>query len=144
MDPATPQVNLARLILIVTGAHLLAEATDRPIAYSLQRSIAERLGRRGQCIVCSDVWYMNNEPLRACPTVSIGGPAVNALSAFLADKLPSAFVVEGRVLVQADPDFDEPVACCWGADAPSTAAAIDAFKDRYLDAFLIAATRSWS
>jgi hypothetical protein len=136
-------VDLSRLILIVTGAHLHAEAAHRPLAYSLQRAMLERLGRRGTAVVCSDIWYMNNDQLRGCPTVSLGGPALNALSAFLADKLPSAFVVDGRVLIQADPGFDDPIACCWGADDACTAAAVDAFKDRYLDAFLIAATRSW-
>jgi len=45
-------------------------------------------------LVCSDVWYLNNDPLRSRPTISIGGPGVNALSAYLADKLPSAFAIE--------------------------------------------------
>lgn len=137
-------MDLSRLILVVTGAHLHAEASDRPIAYALQRAIAERLGRKGRALVCSDIWYLNTEALRACPTISIGGPAINALSAYLGDKLPSAFVIEGRVLVQADPDFPEPVACCWGPDPPSTAAAVDAFRERYLDRFLLAATREWT
>jgi hypothetical protein len=137
-------IDLDRLILIVTGAHLHAEATDRPIAYSLANAISEQQrGERGRVLVCSDLWYLNNEPLRSCPTISIGGPAVNALSAYLADKLPSAFVVEGKVLVQADPGFDEAVACCWGADEAGTAAAVNAFIDRYLAAFLEAATTGW-
>jgi hypothetical protein len=139
-----PPINLDRLILIVTGAHLHAEAIDRPIAYSLARAVAERLGPRlGRVLVCSDLWYLNNESLRSCPTISIGGPAVNALSAFLADKLPSAFVVEGQVLVQADPAFEECVACCWGLDESGTAASVDAFVDRYVDDFVEAATRDW-
>ena len=141
-DVAAP-IDIDRLILIVTGAHLHAEATDRPVAYRLSRAIAEHLGSRGRALVCSDLWYLNHEPLRACPTVSIGGPGVNALSAFLADKLPSAFVVEGRVLVQAEPAFEEPVACCWGSDEAGTAAAVDAFIDRYLEDFLAAAAGGW-
>jgi hypothetical protein len=66
---------------------------------------------------------------------------VNALSAYLADKLPSAFTVENVLMVQADLDFTEVVACCWGRDAAGTAAAVEAFAERYLDAFMEAATR---
>lgn len=137
-------INLDRLILVITGAHLHAESRDRPIAYRLARAIAERVNSRGgEAIVCSDVWYLNNDQLRSCPTVSIGGPAVNALSAYLGDKLPSAFVVEGKVMVQADIEFEEAIACCWGSDQTGTSLAVDAFVDRYLDGFLEAAARDW-
>lgn len=136
-------MDLSRLILIVTGAHLHAEAAHRPVAYQLKRAMEEQLGGAGLVVVCSDIWYMNNEGLKGCPTVSIGGPGVNAVSAFLGDKLPSAFVVEGKVLVLAEPEFEEPVACCWGADDGLTAAAADAFRERYMELFLTRATRGW-
>jgi hypothetical protein len=140
-------LDSSRLILIVTGAHLLAEALDRPIAYTLRQRLLAWLEEAGEIppphsprvLVCSDVWYLNNDHLRGRPTISIGGPGVNALTAFLADKLPSAFAIEGRLIVQADLDFQEVVACCWGADQGSTAAAVDAFCERYLDAFMGAA-----
>lgn len=138
-------IELERLILVVTGAHLHAEAEDRPVAYRLQRAMQDRVETRGgRVLVCSDVWYLNNEQLRPCPTVSIGGPAVNAVSAYLADKLPSAFVVQGKVIVQADPEFDEAVACCWGSDGQSTGNAVGVFAERYLDGFLEAAARDWN
>lgn len=141
------EIQTDRLILIVTGAHLSAEAADRPAAYGLRRRMLEWLAARGEpedpgrprVIVCSDVWYLNNDALRARPTVSIGGPAVNALSAYLGDKLPSAFTIENVLIVQADLDFDDVVACCWGKDAASTAAAVEAFVERYLDGFMEAA-----
>ena len=141
------EIQTDRLILIVTGAHLRAEAADRPIAYALRRRLADWLGSRGEpenaeaprVLVCSDVWYLNNDPLRSRPTISIGGPGVNALSAYLGDKLPSAFTIENVLMVQADLDFVEVLACCWGSDAGSTAAAVDAFAERYLDAFMEAA-----
>jgi hypothetical protein len=140
------QIDTDRLILIVTGAHLHAEVGDRPVAYSLRQRILDRLrdsgdgeNARPQVVVCSDVWYLNNDPLRSRPTISVGGPGVNALTAFLADKLPSAFAIEDRLIVQADLEFQECVACCWGADIGSTAAAVDAFCERYLDAFMEAA-----
>jgi hypothetical protein len=143
------EIHTDRLILIVTGAHLRAEASDRPIAYSLRQRLIDWLGRRGKpddpasprVLVCSDVWYLNNDPLRSRPTISIGGPGVNALSAYLADKLPSAFAVEDIMLVQADLDFHDVIACCWGRDGPTTAAAVNAFTDRYMDAFMEAAIK---
>lgn len=140
-------IQTDRLILIVTGAHLMAEAVDRPVAYGLRSQIAGWLGKRGEpesaesprVLVCSDVWYLNNDPLRSRPTISIGGPGVNALSAYLGDKLPSAFTIENVLMVQADLDFVEVLACCWGVDAASTAAAVEAFVERYLDGFMEAA-----
>jgi len=140
-------LDTSRLILIVTGAHLHAELLDRPVAYALRQHLMDWLEQAGETLnplsprvlVCSDVWYLNNDPLRNRPTISIGGPGVNALTAFLADKLPSAFAIEDRLIVQADLDFQETVACCWGADGGATAAAVDAFCERYLDAFMQAA-----
>lgn len=142
-------IQTDQLILIVTGAHLRAEAIDRPIAYHLRHQIAGWLARHDQpespdrprVLVCSDVWYLNNDPLRSRPTISIGGPGVNALAAYLRDKLPSAFTVEDVLMVQADLDFVEVLASCWGVDAGATAAAVDAFVERYLDAFMDAAQR---
>jgi hypothetical protein len=143
------QIEIERLILIVTGAHLHAEVGDRPVAYALRRRLLDWLAARGQTedparprvIVCSDLWYLNNDPLRTRPTISIGGPGVNALTAFLADKLPSAFAIENVLIVQADLEFQDVLACCWGKDHSATAAAVDAFCERYLDAFMEAARR---
>jgi hypothetical protein len=142
-------INTDRLILIVTGAHLKAEASDRPLAYGLRKRMCDWLARNAmpedpqspRVVVCSDVWYLNNEPLRSRPTVSIGGPGVNALSAYLGDKLPSAFAIENALLIQADLDFVDVVACCWGRDQDSTAAAVEAFADKYLTDFMTAAVQ---
>jgi len=141
-------IDTDRLILIVTGAHLIAEAGDRPVAYGLRQRMLDWLAARGQpetpgntrVIVCSDLWYLNNDDLRARPTISVGGPAVNALSAYLGDKVPSAFAIEDVLVVQADLDFVDVVACCWGKDRAATAAAVEAFAERYLDDFMDAAT----
>lgn len=138
------------MLLIVVGADLRAETGDRPIAYRLRERVIERLGARHgpekhgrphplTPVVCTDLWYLNNEPLRSRPTISVGGPEVNALTAYLADKLPSVLAVENVYLVQADPEMVDVVACCWGADGAATLAAVDAFADRYLDGFLEAA-----
>lgn len=140
------------LILIVTGAHLKAEAADRPIAYRLRERMVNWLGahrpevqgdgpaaRSPVVVVCSDLWYLNQDSLRERPTVSVGGPSVNALSAYLGTRLPSVLAVEGVMLVQADLEFVDVVACCWGADGAATLSAVDAFIERYLDQFMRAA-----
>ena len=60
----------ANLLLIVVGAHLRAEVADRPLAYRLRERIHAWLEKYGPGInvglipvVCSDVWYMNQEAL---------------------------------------------------------------------------------
>lgn len=133
-----------RRVLIVTGAHLRAEAADRPLAYRLKSQMArwwdanQKDGTlsRPEVIVCSDVWYLNNDDLRSLPAVSIGGPGVNALSAFLTDKLPGVFTVAGVLTVQMDIELVEPVVNIWGMDHQTTVGALDAFVERYLDQFM--------
>jgi hypothetical protein len=133
-------------VLIVTGAHLSAEVYDRPIAYRLRDKLLAALGASDnvprppthdawppdRVVVCSDLWYLNRDQLRELPTISVGGPTVNALSAYLGDKLPSAFAVDGVFVVQADWSSQTPVACCWGIDAEATATAVETFVSRYL------------
>jgi hypothetical protein len=92
-------------------------------------------------VVVTDLWYLNSDPLRAQPTISIGRPEVNALAAFLADKLPSVLAVDDRLLVQLDPEFVDPAASCWGIDAAATAEAVHVFLERWSGAFLLAAGR---
>src|SRR5688572_24965151 len=89
-----------RLVAVVVGAHPRAELTDRPIAYHLRDRMAAWLGSAGEQapsltpLVCSDVWYLNDDELRRRPTVSIGPPESNALTAMLAGRLPSALAVD--------------------------------------------------
>jgi hypothetical protein len=139
-------MDLDRTLLIVTGAHLEAETHDRPVAYTLRdrmlAGLSERGQAKGQVIVCSDLWYLNNEALRHRPTVSVGAPALNALTAFLGDKLPSVFTVDGVLVVQADLEMLDLVVCCWGRDHASTEAAVKAFGERYLDQYLDAVAAS--
>lgn len=142
-DHQQARLDHAHDVVIVTGAHPRAETHDRPVAYALGERCASWLSGRDEdsrgVLVCSDLWYMNDASLRSHPTIAIGGPSVNALTAYLADKLESVFVVEGVLIVQADLDFQEMSAACWGVDAPSTDAAVNAFAEKYLDAFMQAA-----
>jgi hypothetical protein len=140
------ELDTSSVILIVTGAHLKAEAFDRASAYLLRERMTAWLRSRGlpagaaSVVVCTDIWYLNNDDLRDRPVVSIGAPGINALTAFLADKLPSALAVDGVLMVQADLEWDDVVVACWGVDHERTAAAVTAFIERDLDAFMQAAT----
>ena len=138
-------LNIDQMVLLVVGAHLRAEMTDRPLAYRLRERMLGWLdeqpgGSPCEIVVCSDLWYLNADELRSRPTISIGAPGVNALTAYLGDKVPSAFAIDGVLCVQLDTDFTDLVAACWGADVGATASAIDAFCERYLDLFMEKAT----
>ncbi|MBC7834334.1 MAG: hypothetical protein H7Y88_04435 [Phycisphaerales bacterium] len=157
-------VTVEELILIVTGAHLRSEVGDRPIAYGLRermmRWIEGAFGEspagvggsvdpdgeeksRPRVVVCSDLWYLNDSSLRGQPTVSIGGPGVNALSAYLTDKLPGVLVVDDVLMVQMDPKLEDLTVSVWGIDHDATVTAAEAFTERYLDGFMEAATKPW-
>ena len=140
-------MHLDTLLLIATGAHLRSEVGDRPLAYSLREDLLGNLedrfpdGSPIDIVVCSDLWRLNDESLSQVPTISIGGPGVNALTAYLGDKLASVFVIEDQLIVQADLEFDDLMVCCWGMDHELTVAAVQAFVDKYLDAYIDAVLR---
>lgn len=127
-----------RTILIVTGAHLSAEINHRPIAYALREHIVRTSPDRAEegVVVCSDLWYLNREELRGLPCISIGSPEVSALSAYLAARIPSRFVIDNRLMVQMSAEGTAPVASCWGVDEHTTSEAVDVFASRFLTEFL--------
>lgn len=129
-------------ILIVTGSSLAAEQFDRPVAYALRTEMVRTLGAgwERRVLVCSDLWYINHDRLRARPTVSIGSPEVSALSAYLADKLGTLDAIEDVLMVQGDED--EAVVSCWGVTHDATARAVAMFVEGDLGAFLTRARRS--
>jgi len=140
-------IDTDQLILIVVGAHLKAELGDRPAAYRLAELVSRRLEQADDAspfaslrgfrpVVCTDVWYLNQDALRHLPVVCVGGPAANAFAAFLADRLPSAAAVDGVMLVQFDVEAGEAIASCWGVDHIATTRAVEHFAERYLDEFL--------
>lgn len=135
------------LVLIVVGAHLEAEIADRPLAYRLRDRIEAMQAQQSagggdgiapnlRPVVCSDVWYLNDASLLARPAIAIGDPAVNAATAYLCNRLPTAFLLDNAFRIHLDPEFVNVQACAWGVDHHATAAAIEAFADRYLGAFL--------
>lgn len=144
-----PDSNLAEKgILIITGSRLRAEQADRPLAYKLQKAISQRTQqdkyekKNDNILVISDLWYLNSEPLQKLPTISLGGPGVNAVSAHFYDKLDHALVVDDHLLIQMDLDGKSLRACIWGQTNESTINALNIFiKNGYLDRFLTSATQ---
>ena len=128
------------LLLIVVGASLRAELCDRPLAYSLREAIVKR---QDECdadgplpVLCTDVWHLNSEALAGRPVLALGDPQLNATTAHLASRLPTAMVVEQSLRIHFDPAGAEPRACLWGANHRATSQAITLFAHRYLDSFL--------
>jgi hypothetical protein len=140
------EIDPRHLVLIVTGSHLRAEEKDRPLGYALQQRIRDWQKRlRGALnveltpLVCSDFWYLNHEDLHRRPTISIGGPGVNALSAYFAQQLPTPKPDEQQIVIQIDPEFTDLRVCIWGTDHELTVKGVDLFVDRYFGGFLRAA-----
>jgi hypothetical protein len=134
------EIDLDGTLLLVVGAHLEAELTDRALAYRLRETILETpCERRLLPIVCTDLWYLNNQPLRLRPTIALGRPEINAVTAYLASRVPTALVIEDAYRIQLDPELIDLKACVWGAEARDTAAALGCFIERYLPGYLEAA-----
>jgi hypothetical protein len=110
-------VDPRHLLMIVVGAHLEAELADRPLGYRLQ----------------NDVVRWQQETPEADP---LGRPEHNAVSAYFANRLPTALVIDRSLQVQLDPEFVTLQACVWGVDEPATRSGVDLFVERYLEPFL--------
>jgi hypothetical protein len=135
-----------RWLLIVTGSTLRAEEMDRPLAYYLKQRIEESLvqavatGRRSLedylVRVVADFRWIHDEPLQNLPTISIGGPGVNALSHRWLEEVPVSLSFNERYFIQMDPDLAEPRVSIWGMDNASTQLSVSVFVDRFLSRFL--------
>ena len=135
-----------RLLLIVTGSTLRAEEMDRPLGYYLkqriERSLSEAVttGRRGLedylVRVVADFRWIHDEPLQSLPTISLGGPGVNALAHRWLEEVPVSLAFSERYFIQMDPDLTEPRASIWGMDNATTQIAVSVFVDRFLPRFL--------
>ncbi|AGA24684.1 hypothetical protein [Singulisphaera acidiphila] len=133
----------AKMLLIVTGSTLRAEDVDRPLAYYLKQRIdswsddpksSSPLAFRVR--VVADFRWIHDEPLQVLPTISIGGPGVNALSHRWLEEVPVSLAVDEQYYIQMDPDLDEPRASIWGMDNTTTQIAISVFIERFLPRFL--------
>ena len=128
-----------RLLLIVTGSTLRAEESDRPLAYYLQQQVAKAavdLDVAFRVVVVADFRWINDDPLQLLPTISLGGPGVNALAHKWFDEVPFSLAVDEQYCIQMDPDLDEPRVSIWGMDNSSTQIAVSVFVNRFLPRFL--------
>lgn len=145
--PPDLDFDAERAIAIVVGAHPRAEITDRPWANLLARRMRSVLAERGLAmdrggpipLVVTDVWYLNDDVLRRQPTVAVGDPAVNAASAYFANRLPCAYAIENACQLLLDPELLEPRACFWGIDDESLKLAMERFDAKWIGPFLEAA-----
>jgi hypothetical protein len=135
MDEDLPEHTL----LIVAGACLRAERLDRPLAYRIREQARRQMVGvpTFECVVLSDVWYLNSKDLHDRPVISVGGPGVNHLSGYLYDKLPHALVVEHVLQIQMDVTLKDRRCAVWGMDHEATVEAVDTFLQKgYLDRVL--------
>ena len=141
------EIDTDRLICIVVGVQLRAELGDRPLAYRIERELRNRLDAalgkppegeppRLSPVVVSDVFYLNDDELQTRPAISVGGPAMNALSALLVDKLPTAVAIEDTLVIQMDLDMEDRRCAVWGMNHLDTVRAVELFVSRYLDPFV--------
>ena len=141
-------VDIGRLIAVVTGIQLNAELGDRPLAYRIEQEIRERLNAtigkppegeppRLAPAVVSDVFYLNNDDIQARPTISIGGPGMNAVSAVLVEHLPTALAIEDTLVIQMDLEIEDVRCAVWGMNHLDTVRAVETFLAKgYLDTFI--------
>src|SRR6516162_6280437 len=135
-----------RLLLVVTGSTLRAEEVDRPLGYYLKQRIDQALreatatGRRDLenyvVRVIADFRWIHDEPLQNLPTISLGGPGVNALAHRWLEEVPVSMAYSERYFIQMDPDLAEVRASVWGMDNTTTQIAVSVFVDRFLPRFL--------
>jgi hypothetical protein len=147
--------DLSRLVLVVVGSGLEAELEDRQTAYAVARALNESLddavdgpGGTLRSVVCTDLWYLNTPQARTAPTIAVGGPERNALTAHLTTQLARPIGVDGQWIVQTpEPEgtgLEDLVACLWGVSGDETARAVGEFIDHLLDDFVESVVRKAS
>jgi hypothetical protein len=136
-----------RWLLIVTGSTLRAEEMDRPLGYYLKQRLEDSLAQSVATNhppglddylvrIVADFRWIHDEPLQSLPTISLGGPGVNALAHRWLEEVPVSLAYSERYFIQMDPDLAEPKASIWGIDNASTQIAVSVFVDRFMSRFL--------
>jgi hypothetical protein len=135
-----------QLLLVVTGSTLRAEEMDRPLGYYLKRKLEHALNNavsehrhaleNFRVLVIADFRWIHDEALQALPTISVGGPGVNALAQEWLEDVPVSLAFGERYFIQMDPELSELRASIWGMDNTTTQIAVSVFLDRFLPRFL--------
>jgi len=132
----------SKMLLIVTGSSLRAEEMDRPLAYYLKQQVEQSMAASAagadsiQARVVADFRWLNDENWQKLPTISLGGPGVNALAHRWLEDVAVTLAVDEQYYIQMDPDLNNLRASIWGMDNPTTQIAVSAFVQRYLSRFL--------
>jgi hypothetical protein len=132
----------ARLILIVTGSSLRAEEADRPLAYYLKQQVEKAAASLEDdpppfdVRVVADFRWLHEDALQRQPTISLGGPGVNALAHRWLEEVPVSLAVDEQYYIQMDPELGELRVSIWGMDNAKTQIAVSAFLQRFLPRFL--------
>ena len=116
---------------------------DRPLAYYLKGQVEARLESEAEPAdppfpvrVVADFRWLHEDSLQRLPTISLGGPGVNALAQRWLEDLPVSLAVDDHYYIQMDPELEEPRASIWGMDNPTTQIAVSAFIQKFLPKFL--------
>lgn len=126
-------------VIVVVGSAIPQELNDRPLAYRLKDAIDKQgdINKWRYAIVVGDLSYEADTVIQACPTVSIGSMAANAVSARLCRVLPTALTVEKKSFVQLDITYRDPRVLLWGIDRAATEKAVELFLQKgYLEKYL--------
>jgi hypothetical protein len=131
------------MVLIVTGSSLRAEEADRPLAYYLQQQVEKAAAALDVfpfdpplVHVVADFRWLHEDALQVQPTISVGGPGVNAVAHRWMEDVPVTLAVDDQYYIQMDPELDELRASVWGMDNPNTQLAVAVFVERFLPRFL--------
>jgi hypothetical protein len=119
---------------------------DRPLGYYLKQQIEQSLSEAttAGCYgledylvrVVADFRWIHDEALQNLPTISVGGPGVNALSHRWLEEIPVSLAYSERYFIQMDPELIEPRVSVWGMNNATTQIAVSVFVNRFLPRFL--------
>lgn len=125
-------------VVVVIGGTGEDDSGDRPIAEVLRREIDGRADGQAyrRAVVLTDAEFLDSPGLHRNPTITIGGPGVNAVAQRLVAELPTMWQHEDRSFVQAELEESRRIAI-WGMDRVCTAKAVEAFlQEGFLDILL--------
>jgi len=127
------EIDINDTILIVVGSDIKPEEKDRPLAYWLQKKINESAGSGKnpfrKSIVISDALYNSDKIIQACPTISIGGPGVNAIANEWIKTLPVYICEDNQYYIQYDTNSQKKRVSIWGMDQQTTSGALNIFVE---------------
>ena len=106
-------------VVLVIGTSPNAEERDRPLAERLKAEIDRRGAGHAyrRAVVVGDEGYLEHGAFHHNPTITIGGPGANGVTAEFTAMLPTVYSRDERVFVQAELEGELKRVALWGADA---------------------------